>query len=144
MELQFPESDIPSLAKKYCEYWFTSEYTEQAKLEQELINMREAVCAQNYLTKDILRKVATWVSRRRVALIKNNSENTVREITGYALQSKDERVRRGDLNRLDGVGVATATAILHFFHKDPYPFLSENSAKSVGERKIHLSSGKNM
>lgn len=84
-----------------------------------------------------MREVATWKSKRRVALIENNSENAVREITGYALQSEDERVRWGVLTCLAGVGFPTATVILHFFSKDPYPILDWRAAESVGEGETY-------
>lgn len=99
--------------------------------------MRDEVYIDRHLTKDILREVATWKSTRRVALIENNSENDVKEITGYALQSENERVIWGVLTCLAGVGFPTATVILHFFHKDPYPILDWRAAESVGEGETY-------
>lgn len=132
MELQFSKSRIPSLAEGFWEY-FEERFPEHAAREKKLIDMRDEVSGQKYLTKDILQEVATWKSTRRVALIEKNSENDVREITGYALQSESERVRWGVLTCLAGVGFPTATVILHFFHKDPYPILDWRAAESVGE-----------
>lgn len=134
MKLQFPESDIPGLAKGFWKY-FNINYPQLVELEQQLIDMRDAVCAQKYLTKDILRDVATWKLRRSVARVENNSENDVREITSYALQSENERVGWGVLTCLSGIGFPTATVILHFFHKDPYPILDWRATESVGEKK---------
>lgn len=140
MQLQFPKSDIPRLAKKYCECWFTSNPSTQAERELKLIDMRDTVCAQEHLTKDILREVALWVIssdnlRRHSVGIECNSENDVENITGKALQSENERVRFQVLRSLDGVGGTTATAILHLFHKDPYPFLTSKAMTAVGEQK---------
>lgn len=136
MELQFCKSRIPGLAKQFCEH-FEKRFPKQAEREQKLIDMRDEVSEQKYLTKNILRETATWKSKRRVALIEDNSENDVREITGYALQSENERVIWGVLTCLAGVGFPTATVILHFFHKDPYPILDWRAAESVGEKETY-------
>jgi hypothetical protein len=55
--------------------------------------------------------------------MEGNTPEYVQEITGIALQAKEERVRIEVLTLLDGVGWPTASVILHFFHKDPYPIL---------------------
>ncbi len=145
MELQFPESDIPSLEKEYWEY-FENKFPRQAERERRLINMRDEVSEQRHLTIDKLEEVALWVIssdvlRRHSVRIKDNCENAVREITGCALQSEDERVRYSVMTRspqaggLHGVGPVIATAILHLFHKDLYPFLTPQATKAVGKQK---------
>ncbi len=137
MKLQFCKSDIPKLAEEYWDY-FTDRYPEQAERERQLIDMRDEVYIDRHLTKDKLREVAMWKSKRRVALIENNSENAVREITGYALQSEDERVRWGVLTCLAGVGFPTATVILHFFPKTRTQYLI-GVQRSLLEKERHTS-----
>lgn len=99
MELRFCESKI--------RYWAERYPNPISKLENELTNktLVNKVQEQKYLDKNLLRKVAKWKSQRRAALIENNSESDVREITGYALQSPSERIRWGVLSCLDGVRV---------------------------------------
>ncbi|MDE0482452.1 MAG: hypothetical protein OXI67_07755 [Candidatus Poribacteria bacterium] len=138
MQLQFPKSDIPRFAKKYCECFFTGNPSTQAEREKKLIAMRDEVSEQGYLDIDILQKVATWLKVQNVRRIENNnSENDVIERTHEALQNGDEPVlaRPRQDGGLYGVGPVVATAILHFFHKDPYPILSRYSVKSFGEEE---------
>ncbi len=133
MRLPFPKSDIPCLANRYPE----------PERERQLIAMRGKVREQKCLDKNILREVAIWAKLQNVKRIEdNNSENDVIRRTSNALQSEsgDERVRLSELTRLYCVGPVAATAILHFFHKDPYPFLSKYSAKSVGEEERYKDS----
>jgi len=61
-----------------------------------------------------------------------NSDEFVKEITGFALSAKDERARIETLTTLSGVAWPTASVILHFFHRDDYPILDYRALWSVG------------
>lgn len=130
MELRFCDSDILYWADRYSDP--ASEELENELTDKMLVNK---VQQQKYLDINLLRKVAKWKSERRVALIDKNSESDVREITGYALKSKSERVRWGVLSCLDGVRLPTASAVLHFFHEEPYPIIDKRALWSIGLEK---------
>ncbi len=134
MKLRFSESEIPYWAKRYSDP--DEEELENELTDKDLVNK---VQQQQYLTRGILRKVARWKSTRRVGLIDHNSENDVREITGYVLKSQSERVTWGVLTCLDGVGLPTASAVLHFFHKEPYPILDYRAMWSIQVDKYNYS-----
>ena len=139
MELRFPESEIPYWAEQFLEYWF--KYTEHYQLEMALTDpvLVDTVQQQGYLDLELLKKVATWKSPRRVALIDKNSESDVREITGYALKSPHEHVRWSILTELHGIGLPTASAVLHFFHEAPYPIIDFRAMWSLCMDKYNYS-----
>jgi hypothetical protein len=109
---RFVLSQIPRLAAGYAN---TS--------EEKLIALVPLVRQQGYLTRDQLFTVCRWKAPRAAARARNNSEEFVREITGFALSSSDERSRIEPLTLLGGVESPTASAILHWFHREPYPIL---------------------
>lgn len=130
MELRFCDSDILYWADRYSDP--AGEELENELTDKTLVN---TVQQQKYLDINLLRKVAKWKSERRVALIDKNSESDVREFTGLALKSKSERVRWGVLSCLDGVRLPTASAVLHFFHEEPYPIIDIRALWSIGVEK---------
>ena len=122
MDLRFPESEICQWAKKYkipC-------------IEKELIDLKPEVKQRVYLNKEELRCVARWKSPRRAGDIDKNDDNYVEEITSWAFTAANERSKIEILTLLDGIYWSTASAILHLFHKDPYPILDFRALWSVG------------
>jgi len=87
--------------------------------EECFLKKRGSAC----LNKDTLKRIAHWKSPRSSGHIKNNSDEYVKEITGFALKAKEERSRIEILTVLSGVEWPTASVILHFLHSDPYPIL---------------------
>ena len=126
MKLRFCESEIPYWAERYSDP--DGEELENELTDKDLVNK---VQQQQYLTRDILRKAARWKSPRRAGLIVHNSENDVKEITGYALKSQSERVRWGVLQCLAGVRLPIASATLHFFHEEMYPIADFRAMWSI-------------
>ena len=78
--------------------------------------------------------VAKWKSARSAPRVLRNSEDYVREVTGFALTARDERARIEALTVLDGVLWPTASVVLHLFHADPYPILDFRALWSVSEK----------
>ncbi len=89
----------------------------------DLSELRPKVVSQGFLTKDDLRRVAEWKSVRSMHHVEKNSTKFVEEISRIALSSMNERTRVESLTLLDGVGWPTASVILHFFHRQPYPII---------------------
>jgi hypothetical protein len=120
-ELRFRKSELPSLAARY-------EYT---KWEEILLDLRAGILNRGWITKGDLRIIARWKAPRSAGYIESNPEEYVREITGFALRAATERARIEVLTLLDGVQWPTASVILHFFHKDPYPIIDFRALWSV-------------
>jgi hypothetical protein len=112
-KLQFDGNRIGTIASRYD---FTNS-------EQELIERSPVIQKRGYLLKLELQKLAYWKAARSAGHVKSNSEEYIQEITGFSLKANSERSRIEILTLLDGVSWPTASVILHFFHKDPYPIL---------------------
>jgi hypothetical protein len=120
-KLRCPESELPSLAARY-------EYT---KWEETLLDLRAEILNRGWITKGDLRIIARWKAPRSAGYMESNPEEYVREISGFALSAKSERARIEVLTLLDGVQWPTASVILHFFHRDPYPIIDFRALWSV-------------
>ena len=90
------------------------------------------VKARGHLTKPELLTVCRWKSPRALPLVERNDEAQVREVTTWALKAESERLRIESLLLLRGVSWPTGSAILHFFHEDPYPVLDIRALWSLG------------
>ena len=132
MKLRFPESEISYWAEQFLQFWSNNEVQFQREMELTDQALVDKVQQQGYLDRELLKTVATWKSPRRAGLIDENSESDVIEITGEALKSQDERVRWRILTELKGVGFPTASAVLHFFHEEPYPIADVRAMWSLG------------
>jgi hypothetical protein len=104
------------------------DYEADPKLE----HIKSAARKQRYLTRSQLHEVALWKSRRRAALVNDNEESFVREITGFAFRAKHETSRIGSLVLLDGVQYPTASVVLHFCVDESYPILDFRAIWSLG------------
>ncbi len=99
--------------------------------EVDLSNLKGDIDARGYLTKEDLRKVAQWKSPRRAGYMEKNSDEYIQEISEISLTAGSERVRIEVLTLLDGVQWPTASVVLHFFHKDPYPIVDYRALWSI-------------
>jgi hypothetical protein len=90
------------------------------------------------LKKDKLLSLATWKAHRSAGHVETNREEYIKEITGFAFLTLDERARIEVLTVLDGVMWPMASVILHFFHQEPYPILDYRALWSVSLEKQQL------
>ena len=130
MNLRFPESKIHQWAERY----------KSGSTEASFAGIRLKVQGQGYLDKELLKRVARWKSPRRAGLIERNDDRYIRDVTSFAFNATSERARIRGLMLLDGVSWPTASAILHLFHKDPYPILDFRALWSVGLEMYKYSS----
>lgn len=130
MKLRFPESEIHQWAEKY-KFGSTEAY---------FVEIKPTVREQGYLDKELLRSVARWKSPRPARHIEKNDEDYVKEITMWSLSATNERARIKVLMLLNGVSWPTASAILHLFHKAPYPILDFRALWSIGIETYKYSS----
>lgn len=78
-------------------------------------------------TRDDFIAICVWKSERHKDLPPKNDAQSVEEVTSLALSTRLEWLRIECLTLLDGVDWATASALLHFGHRDPYPIMDINA-----------------
>lgn len=120
--LQFPTSQIQHWAARYS-------YPAGDALPARI---GEVARANGYLSREQLIQLAGWKSARPAKKHAQNDEQTVIEITRLAFSIHDERIRLGALTLLHGVHARTASAILHFCHRDPYPLMDMRAFAALG------------
>jgi hypothetical protein len=87
---------------------------------------------RRYLTRSDFLSLCHWKSPRTRPRVERNSEDFIRAATSAALSTPDERLRIEVLTLLEGVNWPTASVILHFAHRDPYPILDWRALWSLG------------
>jgi len=92
--------------------------------------------ARGHYTRDELIEVCGWKTPRSRPLVAANTGRRVVEVTQRAFAAVDERTRMKALVELRGVGVPTASALLHFAYPDESPIIDVRALESLGvERK---------
>ena len=119
--LRFKQDRIRAFAKQYS-------YEQD---DNDIKTLKPQVLERGHLAKEELAKVAHWKAPRSARHVQKNSEDYVSEITGFALSARTERARIEVLTNLDGVSWPTASVVLHFFHRDPYPIMDFRALWSV-------------
>ena len=125
VSLAFDESKILDYASKYP-------LGEDDSVE----DIKGRVINQGYLSWSDLKVVGKWKVKTECNTVRNiikNSNARVIDITSIALSSDTcERDRNESLECLQGVGPAVASAILHWFHEDPYPIWDRFARRALG------------
>lgn len=103
--------------------------------DSQLSHIREAAKTQRHITRRQLHEIALWKSKRRAALVNENDEEFVREITEFAFRANHEYSKIEALVLLAGVHYPTASVILHFCVEDTYPILDFRAIWSLGLEK---------
>ena len=120
--------------------YYADKYPNDEKKQDKCIKrIVPTVKERGYLTKCDLKKVFIWKSKyRNVRYVKVLSDNCIMEITRTALCSDTPACDRIKvLCRLRGINVPTASAILHWFHEDPYPIWDWRALETIElENKI--------
>jgi len=89
-----------------------------------------------YFTKPAFLELCRWKTPRSQSRVEANSEDFIREVTLTALSTPCEELRIGVLTLLRGVGWPTASVILHFAHREPYPILDFRALWSLGFEEL--------
>ena len=124
-ELRFPPTEISRWAKAYS-------YPGEDQIVNEL---SPRVRARGYLTRSEFLKLCRWKTPRSQPRCESNTATQIREATEIALASADERAKTYILRSLAGVEWPTASVILHFCDKRPYPILDYRALWSLGFAK---------
>ena len=85
--------------------------------------LRPVVRARGYLTRDEFLEICRWKSPRSKPWRAGNDDFTVRTVTRAAFGTKDESLKIDLLRTLKGVEWPTASTLLHFCDRRPYPIL---------------------
>jgi hypothetical protein len=116
-------------------YW-AQRYQPDATEEQIEHEVAPRIRKQGYLAKPDFLLLTRWKSPRSQRRCVANSEDYVREVTRVALSASSEQLRIEVLTLLDGVGWPTASTILHFSHREPYPILDFRALWSLGYDEV--------
>jgi hypothetical protein len=122
-EVQFPPDQIRALASRY-----------QYEDDPEVRAAGAAAGGRGHYTRQEFLVVCAWKTARSRPRVERNSEQSVREATKRAFAARDERARMEALLTLDGVGVPTASTLLHVAFPDDYPILDVRALESLGHR----------
>jgi hypothetical protein len=122
-ELQFSPEEIEPLAARFG-------YTEDAACQA----AGAAAHARGHFTREEFLRLCEWKTARSRSKVARNDAAAVEGATRRALTSADERERMEALTALEGVGVPTASTLLHFAFPDDYPILDVRALESLGQR----------
>jgi hypothetical protein len=120
--LRFPPEDIPHWAARFS-------FTGGDEIPERLGSVARR---RGHLTKPEFLKLCRWKTPRSEPRCKLNSPALVREATHLALATTDEHLKIGILRVLHGVEWPTASVILHFCDRSPYPILDYRALWSLG------------
>ena len=124
-KLRFPEDKISYWADRYS-------YPSEDRVEKEIAPVARE---RGYLTWSEFVEMCRWKTPRTQPLVKTNSREIVEAVTRAALESPHDDVKIGVLRALRGVSWPTASVILHFCDKKPYPILDFRALWSLGYPK---------
>jgi len=124
-KLVFDESLIPELASRYS-------YPLEDKVVDEVGPRAKS---RGYFTKDDFKALCRWKTPRSQSKVNSNPPGFIEEATSIALSSDYEELRIGILTLLNGVSWPTASVVLHFAHKEPYPIIDFRALWSLGVEK---------
>ena len=121
-KLRFAIADIPKWSAAYSYDGSDARFLEE---------VRPSVRKRGYLTvpefRDILLEDATYAVRCR-----RNTPDEIRVLTQAALATGDEALKMDLVRFLHGVEWPTASTLLHFCDKRPYPILDYRALWSFG------------
>jgi hypothetical protein len=122
-ELQFRPDQIRALADRY-------EYED----DEHGGAAGEAARRRGYYTREEFLLVCAWKTGRSKSKVASNTEEEVEGATRAAFQAQDEAQRMEALLELRGVGVPTASTLLHFAFPSDYPILDVRALGSLGHQ----------
>jgi hypothetical protein len=120
--IRFDAALIPELARRYT-------YPDEAKM---LMVIGPSARERGYFTKDEFQDLCRWKTLRSQSRVDSNPAAFIEEATRIALSTAFEEMRIGVLNLLHGVSWPTASTVLHFAHRDPYPVIDFRALWSLG------------
>lgn len=122
LRLRFPEREIARWAARQAD----------PDADAGAAQIGRAARARGYLTRAEFLALCRWKTPRSAPRCARNTAAAVRRATAAALGATDERRKIDVLLALRGVGWPTASVILHFCDRRPYPILDVRALWSLG------------
>lgn len=110
--LRFPAKDIPRLARQYS-------YGGDARMAA----LGRIARSRGWFERAELVELCHWKTPRSGPLVRKNLAAAIHVATKSALSARSHEDAIAPLLSLRGVSWPTASVILHFAHRDPYPIL---------------------
>lgn len=135
-KLPFEGGKIKEYSDDYLRDLSNKDRTEEEELMKIAPNAR---IKRHCLSKDEFVRICDWKSKRPHNRREKNTLDLIKEVTEIAFcKNCDEKLRILVLTILDGVGIRTASAILHLaFHNDPngYPLMDVRALRALTDKK---------
>lgn len=122
-KLRFPSEQIPE---------WSAGYSYDGSDAHFLSDVRPSVQKRGFLTVAEFRDICYWKSPRSQSHARKNTTKEVRVVSQAALGAKDEVLKMDLLRLLHGVEWPTASTLLHFCDRRPYPILDYRALWSLG------------
>jgi len=114
--LRFGPEKISDLAQEYS-------YGDQTSETRIVHEIGPRVRSSGFYAKSDFLELCYWKTPRTQPSCRRNDGAFIEEVTKIALGTQNERLRIETLTLLDGVSWPTASVLLHFGHREPYPIL---------------------
>jgi len=121
LKIKFKLDDIPYWASRYS-------YPTEDIADEISARIRGA----DFIEKDDFLALCKWKSPRSINHCKKNKPDFIKEVSRVAFHTRNEHLRIEILTLLEGVSWPTASVLLHFCHKDPYPIMDFRALWSLG------------
>jgi hypothetical protein len=119
--LQFPIRQVSEYAARYTDD------------DDEVLAIGRAVRDRGHYSLDEFRRVCRWKTPRSAPLVAQNSSESVEASTRVALDGTgSDRERIKELRSLRGVGLPTASVLLHLVYPERYPILDVRALHALG------------
>lgn len=119
--LQFPLEQVPAYAARYTDD------------DADVLAIGRTVRDRGHYTLDEFRSVCRWKTPRSAPLVAQNSRDVVETSTRLALaEVASDRARVKELQTLRGVGLPTASVLLHLVYPERYPILDVRALHALG------------
>jgi hypothetical protein len=122
-KLRFPLDQIPK---------WSAAYSYDGSDARFLSEVRPAVQKRGYLTATEFRDICYWKTPRSQSRCAQNTADEIRVLSQAALASTEESLKMDLLRLLHGVEWPTASTLLHFCDRRPYPILDYRALWSLG------------
>jgi hypothetical protein len=122
-------ADLRPLAERYTAASKDVEREHERRITDQIA---PTAVARGYFTGPEFVEVCLWKSRRPRRRYEAIPPDRVEETTSLALAARDEFLRIGILLTLDGVSWPTASVLLHFGHREPYPIVDVRALEALG------------
>ncbi len=129
----FNPKEVPRLAAVIRQNWTRA--TRDLNGVKPLASFEE-MGKKGYLTKDELKRIGAEKSPRRKALLNDNDEGVVQDVTRRAFTANSERHRVEMLRSLHGVDVPTASAILSWTKPDRWPVIDQRAWRTLFDHGV--------